>query len=126
LWLLFGEVLCTVNVFYKVRQEIEGLPPFGFSTPKFETASGRNASAAMSVSPGDDRDSIYSKSFIHSSVGPNFNVLVFVFVVLVSFIVLFVSCSTAGSPEFTPDVLCIYFVDHVKCRVLTLVGEIPR
>ena len=31
----------------------------------------------MSVSPGDDRDSIYSKSFIHSSVGPNFNCLLY-------------------------------------------------
>ena len=116
-------MLCTANVFYKVRQETQGLPPFGFSTPKFETASGRNASAATSVSPGDDRDSIYSKSFICSSVGPNFNVLVVV--VLVLFIVLFVWCSTAGSPKFTRDILCICFVDHVKCSVLTLVGEIP-
>ena len=102
---------CTANVFYKVRQEIQGLPPFGFSTPKFETAPGRNASAAMPVSPRDDRDSIYSKSFICSSVGPNFNVLVLVFVVvvvvLVLLIVLFVSCLTAGSPKFTLDVLVI-------------------
>ena len=88
------------------------MPPFGFSTPKFETAPGRNASAAMPVSPRDDRDSIYSKSFICSSVGPNFNVLVLVLVfvvvvVLVLLIVLFVSCLTAGSPKFTLDVLVI-------------------